>query len=170
MNPGPEHVDVDRDDRPMTRPPAGRRRVAAVGVLAVLLVAVGSACSDSGAPSAPPPDSGGSFAQREVIVVPPTTVTDHTGRFLQKLPGTQDHAERGVAYTHSVYAHCGGRFTSFDSREWDAGVAPFDAGGALGYVDGTMTLMRGDVAVFETDGRIIEYRPKDPVVRRELCA
>lgn len=164
-------MDLDRDDRQMTHPPAGWRRVAAAGVLAVLIVAVGVACSDSGAPAASPPESGGgSFAQREVIVVPPTTVTDHTGRFVEKLPGTQDHAERGVAYTHSVYAHCGGRFTSFDSREWDAGVAPFDVGGALGYVDGTMTLMRGDVAVFETDGRIIEYRPKDPFVHREVCA
>jgi len=148
---------------------SGRHRAPSVGAVAALIIATTAACSVAATPPAPPTPSADSYAQREVIVVPPTTVTDHTGRFIEKLPGTQNNAERGVAYTHSVYAHCGGRFTSFDSRDWDAGFAPFDAGGSLGYVDGTMTLMRGEVAVFETEGRTVEYRPKDPAAPRELC-
>ncbi|WP_433505383.1 hypothetical protein ACQP04_02040 [Pseudonocardia halophobica] len=58
-----------------------------------------------------------------------------------------------------MHAHCGGRYTTFDSRSWDAGHDPFDGGGALGYVTGVMTLVSDGLAHFETGGMVVEYRP-----------
>ena len=75
------------------------------------------------------------------------------------LPGRVDEAELGVSYEFSVYAHCGGRYTTFGSRSWDAGHDPFDAGGSLGYVAGVMTLVADDLARFETGGTVVDYRP-----------
>lgn len=127
-------------------------------------------CLVAGCSTPVPPQPENHVAARGTVVVSPTTVTDHTGRFVQVLPGTQAHAERGVAYTHSVYAHCGGRYTTFDSRSWDAGQDPFTGTLAAGYVDGSMTLAAEDHAYFETEDRIIDYRPLAPGAVVPPCA
>ncbi|MFC5951287.1 hypothetical protein ACFQH9_23745 [Pseudonocardia lutea] len=75
------------------------------------------------------------------------------------LPGRTDEADLGVSYEFSVYAHCGGRYATFDSRSWDAGHDPFDARGSLGHVAGVMTLVAEDLARFETGGVVVDYHP-----------
>ncbi|GAA4702187.1 hypothetical protein GCM10023215_46690 [Pseudonocardia yuanmonensis] len=112
-----------------------------------------TACSASPAPPAPPPPA----ASRTVVPVP-SQVFEHPGH-RTVLPGRVDDAELGVTYEFSVFAHCGGRYTSFDSRSWDAGRNPFDAGGSLGYVPGVMTLVADALARFETGDTVVDYRP-----------
>ncbi|WP_156067805.1 hypothetical protein [Pseudonocardia halophobica] len=127
-------------------------------------LALSAACSASPAPAEP---AAPSPAPSRTVVPVPSQVFEQPGH-RTVLPGRVDEAELGVSYEFSVYAHCGGRYTSFDSRSWDAGRDPFDAGGALGYVAGVMTLVSDDLARFETGGAVIDYRPT--VGATPLCA
>jgi hypothetical protein len=131
-------------------------RVLLVTAVGLGLVAL-TACSVAPTPPAPASSTSVTASSRTVVPVPPQVFEQHGHTTV--LPGRVEHAEPGVSYEFSVYAHCGGRYTTFDSRTWVAGHDPFDDGGSLGYVAGVMTLVAADLARFEAAGTVVDYRP-----------
>ena len=83
----------------------------------------------------------------------------------------------GKEYAYELNTHCGVRAAVFDQGRWWLANPPLDDGHGnppTGWgnptTEGTMVLMREDLAVFTSrSGQVVEFVPWPSEVERELC-
>ena len=86
-------------------------------------------------------------------------------------------ATLGKEYAYELYTHCGVRAAVFDQGRWWRANPPLERGQdnpPIGWgnptTEGTMVLMREDLAVFTSrSGKVVEFVPWPPEAERELC-
>jgi hypothetical protein len=137
------------------------RRAAALGVVALAMLAAG--CARPGAAATAPPDSPATAKlPARALVEPVDPLNPRTG------PGA---AEVGRTYPFDLYTHCGIEYAPFGGKTWKA-VTPLPEPRAKagengitvysGYTAGTMTLVDTSTARFVVDVRYADV--DEPVV------